>query len=364
MKRDGICLITFSDNPDHQNVVYSMFRELKDRANVFTVGISSPKSDIAAFTSNNYYYDCPRRPGLERKTFRIDILLRITAMIRKNRIRWLYFESQHIWNALLMILCPDCIRIQAIHDVVPHDGNRAMDMSNYVTGHLANHVILRNNMEKDALADRYRLPKSKISCIELWRDYPDYMPVVGSGIFLCFGRIRRYKGYDQLAAVIENTPEITYRIVGKSDGDSADVVRRLRQLPNAEVIDLEVSDADMKREFCAADWVLLPYASATQSGVIVDSYRFSRPVIAFDVGTIQDQIVDGKTGFLVDRGDVKAFEKAVRTASEMPAEQLKEMSVSAWQFGHERYSAQCAAGRFLNLISHIERRACLRGKCN
>ena len=42
-----ICLITFSNNADHQNVVYSMFDALKDKIDVFTIGIKNPKSYYA-----------------------------------------------------------------------------------------------------------------------------------------------------------------------------------------------------------------------------------------------------------------------------------------------------------------------------
>jgi len=353
MKNAGICLITFSDNADHQNVVYSMYRALENIANVFTIGITNPKSEVAAFTPRNFYFDCPRRPGIEKETFRFDTLIKMAATIRKNGIRYLYFESQHIWNALLMLLCPRCISIQAIHDVVPHDGNRAMDLSNFVTSHLAHHVILRNNLEKEVLSSRYRIKAEKITCFELWREYREYMPITGNGVFLCFGRIRRYKGYDQLVSIIKGTPEIRYKIVGKSDKDSTELVRTLEKFENVELIDREVSDREMAEAFQSADWVLLPYASATQSGVIVDSYKYSRPIIAFDVGTISDQVTEGETGFLISQADTEAFKDRIRKVSAMSEEELQRMSKAAWKFGYDRYSAANRAKDFLNVILGI-----------
>lgn len=356
MNNSGICLITFSDNADHQNVVYSMYRALENSANVFTIGIKNPKSEVAAFTARNFYFDCPLRPGIEKKTFRFDVLLRMAATIRRNGIRYLYFESQHVWNAFLMLLCPECIRIQAIHDVIPHDGNRAMDLSNYVTSHLANHVILRNNIEKKVLSSRYKIKEKKITCFELWREYGDHTPITGNGVFLCFGRIRKYKGYDQLISIIKDTPNITYRIVGKADKDSMELVSKLEQFDNVELKNQEVSDAEMADAFRSADWVLLPYESATQSGVIVDSYKFSRPVIAFDVGAIGDQVVDGVTGFLVAKGDTGAFKNAIIRAQALTYEQLQDMSMAAWRLGYERYSAANSARKFLSAIMAIKKK--------
>lgn len=61
--------------------------------------------------------------------------------------------------------------------------------------------------------------------------------------------------------------------------------------------------------FHGSDWSILPYTSATQSGVIVDSYRLSRPVIAFNVGAISEQIEGGVTGFLIEAGKDRHLQK-------------------------------------------------------
>lgn len=60
--------------------------------------------------------------------------------------------------------------------------------------------------------------------------------------------------------------------------------------------DYYVSDEEMKNYFVNCDWVILPYNSASQSGVIIDAYKYSRPVISFEVGAIVEQIIDGKSG--------------------------------------------------------------------
>ena len=54
MKEKKICLITFSNNADHQNTVYSMFNALYPEHEVYTIGIINPKTNIAPHTKNNY----------------------------------------------------------------------------------------------------------------------------------------------------------------------------------------------------------------------------------------------------------------------------------------------------------------------
>lgn len=350
----GICLITFSNNADHQNVVYSMFRALENKAEVYTIGIQNPKSAAAAHTSHNYYFNCPLRPGLGKGAFRLNVLMDMAKTIRQKKIKYLYFESLHLWNVFLMLLCPQCIKIEAIHDVIPHDGNTAMAMCNFVTSHMADHIILRNRMYKDILSKKYGISPQKITCFELWREYPAEIPLTNSRRFLCFGRLRRYKGLSNLIEIVKRTPEILYHIVGDPDEESLAYVDELRSYNNVVLQTEEVSDREMHHVFENADWVVLPYAAATQSGVIVDAYRLSRPVIAFNVGAISEQVEDGKTGFLVPEGDVNAFVLAVRKAANMTEAETAEYAHRAYTMGQQMYSAEAVADRFASVIYNVK----------
>ena len=60
-KPQKICLISFSQNADHQNVIYSMFLALKDRVEVYTAGAENPKSAGAPHTPGTSI--CPARTG-------------------------------------------------------------------------------------------------------------------------------------------------------------------------------------------------------------------------------------------------------------------------------------------------------------
>ena len=351
---ESICLITFSNNADHQNVVYSMFRALTGKTKVYTIGAENPKSSIAAHTMHNYYFTCPKRPGIEKATFCFSELFKMAKMIRKNEIHCLYFESLHIWNAFLMLLCPQCIRIEAIHDVIPHDGNTAMALCNYVTSKLANHVVLRNEKYIGTLAKSYHLSEKKITAIPLWRHYPENRNPSFSGSFLCFGRIRKYKGFDLFEKVIGQTSEIQYTIIGESDKKSLDLVEKIKQHKNVCIIDREVTDAEMEQYFTQADWIVLPYEAATQSGVIVDAYKYSRPVIAFDVGAISEQVVDTVTGYLVEEGDIVAFVNAIKKAHALSKERQCSFSEKAYEYGYKNYAAESMASKFLEFLESIE----------
>jgi glycosyltransferase involved in cell wall biosynthesis len=55
--------------------------------------------------------------------------------------------------------------------------------------------------------------------------------------------------------------------------------------------------------FKAADVLVLPYTHVFQSGVMFLGYSFGLPVIATDVGSLRDDIIEGRTGFLCGPSD-------------------------------------------------------------
>jgi glycosyltransferase involved in cell wall biosynthesis len=57
--------------------------------------------------------------------------------------------------------------------------------------------------------------------------------------------------------------------------------------------------------------VVLPYTSATQSGVIPIAAAFARPVVATDVGGLPEQLADGRCGVVVPAGNAEALAAAV-----------------------------------------------------
>src|SRR6202043_640122 len=59
-----------------------------------------------------------------------------------------------------------------------------------------------------------------------------------------------------------------------------------------------VPDGETELYFKAADVLVLPYTHIFQSGVLFLGYNFGLPVIASDVGSLKEDIVEGKSGFV------------------------------------------------------------------
>ena len=74
----------------------------------------------------------------------------------------------------------------------------------------------------------------------------------------------------------------------------------IAETKNVSIVNRWVDDAEVPAIFRAADIVMIPYTSASQSGVIALAATFGCPVIATRVGGLPEQIRDGETGVLVE----------------------------------------------------------------
>lgn len=352
--KEGICIVSFSNNSDHQEFLYSLYTALKGKTNAWTVGIRQPKATNACYDEHNIYVDCPDRPGVQADTFRLDRVLKIAALIRKMNVRFIYFESLHVWNIILMCLLRKThICIEGIHDVIPHDNSKSVAIATNAACRAAHYVMIHNTKYVHVLHERYGVSEERIFTVGLWKDFPSETQPAHSGFFMNFGRIRKYKGLDLMEKVIKSTPNVTYLIAGSPDEESKPTVEQIRTCANADVIAQEVSVEDMEQLFTQADWIVLPYATATQSGVIIDAYRFSRPVICFNVGAVAEQVKDGVSGMLVEAGNADLFTQAIQKAASLSHDEYATYAHNAYVFGKELYSSESAANQLWEKMKQI-----------
>lgn len=205
---------------------------------------------------------------------------------------------------------------------------------------LSDRVVIKSSQFIDDAKRLYGLSDRKLIVCNVWRHYPVYRGPGNGRKLLFFGRLRKYKGLDDIARIAESCPDIEFLVVGSPDNESLPFVEEISKMQNVEVEARLVSDSEMKRSFELASWVLLPYESASQSGVIIDSYKYGKPVIAYSVGAVSSQVVDGKTGFLIPAGDIASFIAAVNHVTSISDEEYESFSKEAYKFGYENYAAE------------------------
>jgi glycosyltransferase involved in cell wall biosynthesis len=136
-------------------------------------------------------------------------------------------------------------------------------------------------------------------------------------VMLFFGYIRAYKGLDVLLdampRIIDKIP-ISLLIAGEFYEDEKKYRVKIQKLGLENYVRIHshyISNEDISTYFSAADVVVIPCISATQSAVVPVAYHYNKPVIATRVGGLAEVIIHGQTGFLVPPQNPDAFADAV-----------------------------------------------------
>ena len=132
---------------------------------------------------------------------------------------------------------------------------------------------------------------------------------------LFFGLIREYKGLDILLEAFRSLPEDFQLVVAGEPYGSFDKYQALiDSIPGKERIHVfpdYVRDSEVKVYFSAADLTVLPYRSATQSGISSVSYHFEVPMVVTDVGGLKGTIGDRGTGLVAPVPEPDAVRKEI-----------------------------------------------------
>lgn len=137
----------------------------------------------------------------------------------------------------------------------------------------------------------------------------------GKKNLLFFGLIRKYKGLDiLLEAFGKLSDEYQLIIAGEPYGSFEPYQQIIDRLPNKDRIVKElkyIKDSEVSDYFSAADLAVLPYRSATQSGISSVSYHFEVPMIVTDVGGLKETIGDRGTGLVSADGSPQAISQEI-----------------------------------------------------
>lgn len=137
-------------------------------------------------------------------------------------------------------------------------------------------------------------------------------------LLLFFGFVREYKGLKHLLKAMPQVKEkldnVKLMVVGSFGEDKADyrnLINGMQIEDCVEVVDGYTPDNEVEKYFAASDMVVLPYESATQSGIVQIAYGFEKPVLVTNVGGLPDVVTDGRTGYVVEPKSAEAIAAAI-----------------------------------------------------
>ena len=148
--------------------------------------------------------------------------------------------------------------------------------------------------------DHYGERMSKAEACELLKldADKDYM--------LFFGLVRAYKGLDLLLDAMgkmhDKLPNLRLLIAGEFYEQEEGYREQIKNLGLTEKVIIRnefIPDADLRLYFGAADLIVQPYKTATQSGVTQVAFHFEKPMLVTNVGGLGEIVHDHKMGYAV-----------------------------------------------------------------
>jgi glycosyltransferase involved in cell wall biosynthesis len=164
---------------------------------------------------------------------------------------------------------------------------------------------------------RRGVPRERIAVIypgvdAAWYHPDSRTPRAARPTFLYVGRLKRYKGLDivlrALAAARIARNDLELEIAGQGD-DRPRLERLARALGVADAVRfVGFVSADEKRRLMRQAWAVVLTSTKEGWGISnVEAAACGTPALASDNSALRESVRDGKTGFLVPHGDVRAL---------------------------------------------------------
>lgn len=242
---------------------------------------------------------------------------------------------------------------EMVHDVTPHPGLMGLieRIHRIVYPSVADVVISLSKHGYSQLLRKYPGKyhiESRLGIL-LQSGHPDPEIIASRNHrMLFFGRIEPYKGLDVLidafAIAKRHNPNLELSVIGRGK-----LSRGLQSKASELGVYLRneyVSDKEASRLIAEHGVMVLPYTSATQSGVAAVALANGLPCIASSVGALPEQVLNRKTGLLVPPNDAQALAKAMLLLSQNH-EMARSMSEETLKFAQEVYSWDHIAHKLL-----------------
>ncbi len=281
-----------------------------------------------------------RRPdvSLTKKVFRLSIyyarLFRYATTAKPRIFHILWNNKFELFDRTLLMVFYKALRKSIVLTVHNVNANRRDSKDSYLNRitlriqyRLADHIFVHAEKSKLELEDEFGVDGRRVTVIPFGINnavrntsltsaeakqrlgIPDDKKAI-----LFFGRITPYKGLEYLISAYQQRQsqrdDCRLIIVGRPENDCqaywSALQERIREDESEGRVLLRayhIPDDETELYFKAADVLVLPYRQIYQSGVLYLGYSFGLPILAANVGSLKDEIVEGKTGFAFESED-------------------------------------------------------------
>ena len=215
------------------------------------------------------------------------------------------------------------------HNVLPHEGSPLQSILTKYAFRPAKYFIVHSSQDHQQLKELHPTALIRQGVHPTYAEFATMAPSTreearrklnirdNENVLLFFGLIRRYKG---LSVLIDAMDKLSGRldcrlvVAGEFYDDKEKYLEQIRRLgleDRIRVVDEYIANEEVADYFLAANVVVLPYITATQSGIVQIAFGLGAPVITTNVGGLPEAVADGETGYIVPPQDSEALSNAI-----------------------------------------------------
>lgn len=241
--------------------------------------------------------------------------------INSSGAKTIIFADIHPWYVLYWPFIKDKTKVSIIHDAEIHAGEGSW-MMNSVLSKITDFLIKKSDKIIALSKSQMELIRkkgwqkniilSRHGNFDFFTRYELRNMKREDRTMLFFGRIKDYKGLDLLLDTLKTMKNTKFKLIIAGEGDMGPYMERIKSLgEKIELHNTYISDEKVHEFFQRAAFVVMPYHEATQTGIIPIAYSFKRPVIVTRVGSLPDEVMDGKTGMVIAKDDTNVLKDAI-----------------------------------------------------
>jgi glycosyltransferase involved in cell wall biosynthesis len=290
------------------------------------------------------------------------IWYRLWKVLQSLEADVIHIVGAHQWNPAIALICRlvDSVLVYTVHDPDPHPSAPfTIKAADRVTAKMADEVVVLTQTGRERLLEQgwsrgavHVISHPAYTMFRRWRP----RMAAEQRTILYFGRLEAYKGVQVLVeafqAIHRYLPGWKLVIAGNGTLPRSILVTRSDAI---HIRNRYMSDREAARLMHNATIVVLPYTSATQSGVAALAQAFGRPIVASAVGGLREMVIHGKTGLLVPPGNIAALAGAIRSLAK-DRRRLAAMRRSTAHMGRTVWSPRAVAEAHVKVYREALRR--------
>lgn len=253
--------------------------------------------------------------------------------INKLKPDMVIFQWQHPYFAPCFWIVTKCLKntktLFVCHNVLPHERFPMDKLLTKMTLRHGDRFIVQSSQDEQDLKQIIKKPIYEKAVHPTYEAYKftgmtqqqarkELTIAEEEKVILFFGLIRKYKGLQYLLKAMpkvqKEVKHVRLLVVGEMREEKNQYMNLIKELEIENVVDLRmeyVPDCEVEKYFMASDVVVLPYVSATQSGIVQIAYGFEKPVIVTNVGGLPEVVSNNRTGYVVESESVEQLADAV-----------------------------------------------------